>query len=338
MQQVFVAGVGAVSPAGWSAEALGSALGGPGLIPSQISVPGSPNPVDVRKVPPPSPRPAPLAHPRLRRASPVSQFGVAAGFEALGQSGLDRSALLSLGVVFSVMSGSVVYSRRFFEEVLRDPPTASPLLFPETVFNAPASHLSACAASTGPNYTVVGDAGMFVQALGIAADWIQDGLAQSVLVVGSEEADWTSAGALTRFSRKAIPAEGAGAVVLTSDPRIGRVRLKATTRVRGFDSRPGRVLAARQVAAELEAVAGDALWVDGWSGAPAAAGEARGRSVSAELGDGLGALGAWACVVACSALMKGEAGRAAVRVVGANQQAVGAVFETAAPAGHDAAA
>ena len=54
-----------------------------------------------------------------------------------------QSGALRLGIVACTMAGSVAYSRRFYEEVLREPATASPLVFPETVFNAPASHLAA---------------------------------------------------------------------------------------------------------------------------------------------------------------------------------------------------
>ncbi len=56
----------------------------------------------------------------------------------------------------------MAYSRRFYEEVLRDPATASPLIFPETVFNAPASHLAAFLGTTAINYTLVGDEGTFL--------------------------------------------------------------------------------------------------------------------------------------------------------------------------------
>ena len=70
------------------------------------------------------------------------------------------------------MSGSVNYSRRFYDETLKDPATASPLVFPETVFNAPASHLAALLGTTAINYTLVGDPGTFLQGIALAADWL----------------------------------------------------------------------------------------------------------------------------------------------------------------------
>jgi 3-oxoacyl-(acyl-carrier-protein) synthase len=47
---------------------------------------------------------------------------------------------------------------------------ASPLLFPETVFNAPASHLAAILGITGASYTLVGDGAVGVLALRMAED------------------------------------------------------------------------------------------------------------------------------------------------------------------------
>ena len=46
-------------------------------------------------------------------------------------------------------TASIRYSERFFGEVLENPATASPMLFPETVMNAPASHMAAYLGCTG---------------------------------------------------------------------------------------------------------------------------------------------------------------------------------------------
>ena len=63
-----------------------------------------------------------------------------------------------LAVIFAVASGSVVYTRRFYEQVTKQgAKAASPMLFPETVYNAPASHLAALLGIDGATYTLVGD-------------------------------------------------------------------------------------------------------------------------------------------------------------------------------------
>jgi 3-oxoacyl-(acyl-carrier-protein) synthase len=116
----------------------------------------------VRRVPADTPFPS---HPRLRRASAISRFAAAAGLAALARvkpaPSLDRIAL-----VFAVSNGGVIYTRRFYSEIVTSgAQAASPLLFPETVFNAPASHLAAILGIYGASYTVVGDGAVGILAL-----------------------------------------------------------------------------------------------------------------------------------------------------------------------------
>ena len=67
---------------------------------------------------------------------------------------------------------------------------ASPLLFPETVFNAPASHLAAILGITGASYTLVGDGAVGILALQMAEDLMAIEALDHCLVVGAEEVDW----------------------------------------------------------------------------------------------------------------------------------------------------
>jgi 3-oxoacyl-(acyl-carrier-protein) synthase len=212
---VVVTGWGAVSPAGWGTSALREALDrGQPVACRALTRPGWDRPLRVRAVPP-APQSEGLAHPRLRRAGAISQFAVAAAIEALGdQLALARAGTLRLGVITCVMTGGIQYSRRFYAEVLHDPTLASPLLFPETVFNSPASHLAAVLGTSAVNYTLVGDQGTFLQGLVLAADWLRAGQTDAVVVVSTEETDWLMADAFRLFSRGVVLAEGAGAVCL----------------------------------------------------------------------------------------------------------------------------
>ena len=119
-----------------------------------------------------------------------------------------------LGLVFCVMNACVQYSGRFFSEVLRDPPTASPILFPETVFNAPGSHLAVLCGVSGAVTTLVGDRDVFLSGLAQASAWLQDGLVDACLVVAAEEADWLSAEALSIQFPGKTAGEGAAALLL----------------------------------------------------------------------------------------------------------------------------
>lgn len=184
-------------------------------------------PVDVFKTPLPDIPPACAA--RLRRSSAISYFSCAAAADAVQQAGplpWGRTA-----VVFAASNGAVVYTRRFFEEVV-DRGTGSPLLFPETVYNAPASHVAAMLGLDGPVLTLVSDATVGMDALSTAADLIFSGDADRCLVVAAEELDWIACEAYRRWKlagsmHGSVLSEGAIALVLgpSSDEEIQIARI-----------------------------------------------------------------------------------------------------------------
>ena len=342
MNGILVHGLGAVSPAGWGVPALRAALvRDVPLATSPLIRPGLEKPFHVRPVPPPTIRPPFLAHPRLRRASPLAQHVVAAGLEALGEDSTRvQAGALRLGLIICTMAGSVAYSRRFYEEVLREPATASPLIFPETVFNAAASHLAAYLGSTEINYSLVGDDGTFLQGLALAAHWLAQDRVEACMVVGAEELDWIVADALRLFQRKAIHGAGAGALYLKPGVRsaecgMNPVELAAITDPFLFTSKQTRAVAVLKMRAQLPPDAdGAALclgaqkiarvdaaeltaWAD-WTGPRLAP--------KLILGDAFAASSAWQCVAACDAVQTGKYSAVNVSVVGANQQAIGARF------------
>src|SRR3954452_14479620 len=236
-ERVVISGIGAVSPAGWGIEALATALKEKRPAPiSELVPPGRSSPLRVRKAPPPEKRASFASHARLRRVSAISQFAVAAAIEALGPL-LDevKEKRTRLGVVLCVMSGCVNYSRRFYDETLREPSTASPLVFPETVFNAPASHLGAILGTSAMNYTLVGDPGTYLQGIALAAEWLTGEHVDGCLVVGAEEMDWLVTDAFALFDERAIISDGAGALYLRREPSainetaVAGVRLQAVS-------------------------------------------------------------------------------------------------------------
>jgi hypothetical protein len=338
MNQIFVCGLGAVSPAGWGVEKLNAALDKGEPLPVQdIARPGWEKPLHGRTVPPPEIRPEFFAHPRLRRAGSITQHTVGAALEALGaDASLVRSGALRLGIVACTMSGSVAYSRRFYEEVLREPATASPLIFPETVFNAASSHLAAYLNTNGTGYTLVGDEGTFLQGLALAAEWLARDQADGVLIIGTEEMDWIAAEAMRLFHRSAIRCGGAGAIYLRREKTSADcAELAAVTDAFLFTTKLNRMAAAKKMRAQLPANApGELLcsssrnltrpdaaetiaWRD-WTGARLAP--------KIILGEAFLASAAWQCVAACAALARGRFAAANVSVVGTNQQAIGARF------------
>jgi 3-oxoacyl-(acyl-carrier-protein) synthase len=242
-----------------------------------------------------------------------------------------------MGIIFCVMSGCVNYSRRFYDETLRDPATASPLVFPETVFNAPSSHLAAVLGATAINYTLVGDPGTFLQGLALGAQWLVQGFLDGCVIIGAEEMDWLTADAFRLFNRTATLSEGAGAVYLrrevTARPMI---ELRGVTDSQLYSPNRSRSEAASLARGELPVGNTTELLCDSTQGVPRLdAAEAaawagwQGARISPKkiLGEGLMAAAAWQCVLAVAALKEGRHGAANVSVVGCNQQAIGARFE-----------
>jgi hypothetical protein len=330
MSRVFVHGQGAVSPAGWGLPALRASLKNEQSLPAQsLARHGWDKPLLVRVVPPPLARPAFLAHPRLRRASPITHYAVGAALESLGQDAdLIRSGGLRLGIVTCTLTGGISYSRRFYQEVLQNPATASPMIFPETVFNSSASHLAAYLGSSVVNYTLVGDAGAFLQGLAVAAGWLDSGMADACVVIGAEELDWTAADALRLFNRRAVHASGAGAIYLkTLHPAGVPVELAAVTDSIAATRAPSRHEAARKTRAQLPVGAPDELlcasecdnpaWND-WPGGL--------LTPTRILGEGFAAAAAWQCVAACDAIQQSRCVAANVSITGQSLQAIAARF------------
>lgn len=182
-------------------------------------------------------------HPRLRRSSLISRFAVVAGLAALRDAGieLDAAATARTALVFAISNGGVIYTKRFFHEIVKSgAQAASPLLFPETVFNAPASHLAAILGITGASYTLVGDGAVGILALKMAEDLMANPDLDRCLVVGAEEVDWLLCDAyrqwrllrpappiapFARPARGTVLSEGAGAVLLAREGAIAIERV-----------------------------------------------------------------------------------------------------------------
>jgi len=292
--------------------------------------------LQARLVPSPAVRPGFLSHPRLRRTSPITHYSAAAALEAMGQLRATRPPEEPLGLVVCLQSGCVHYSCRFYDETLKNPATASPLLFPETVYAAPASHVAALLERVALVCTLVGDATSFLQGVALGAEWVAEKRVGACLVLGAEETNWILADALWHLDHSAILAGGAGALCLCSEPSSSLgIELAAISDPHTYSAGQNRRRAAHLMRKQLGGRPSEDLLCDGLTGA--------GRSEAAEaaawrdwagarlspkrvLGEGLMAAAAWQCVAACDAVADGRFPAANVSLVGANQQAIGARF------------
>jgi 3-oxoacyl-[acyl-carrier-protein] synthase II len=275
--------------------------------------------------------------PRLRRSSPISFYAVAAGLAALENAGLpltpERAARTA--VVFATSDGGVQYTRRFYDQIVRQGANAaSPLLFPETVYNAPASHLAAQLGLDGASYTLVGDASVGVAALHFAGQLLDTLDIDHCLVVGAEECDWIICEAYRDWRLARTPyAEGAAAVVLS---RSGPWRIRTHPGI-PFFRRAEMPAALERVCGDL-AASGPAQWAVCSASQPfmETAERAALRRFYPDvaelhpkrvLGEAPGASALIQVVAAAMGVQKGMATRVVTPVIGFNQQTAGVVVE-----------
>jgi 3-oxoacyl-(acyl-carrier-protein) synthase len=293
-------------------------------------------------------------NPRLRRSSAISYFAVAAGLAALENAGvvLDAESAARTAVVFAISDGGVIYTRKFFDQIVKQGASAaSPLLFPETVYNAPGSHLAALLGVDGASYTLVGDNSVGLAALKFAEQLLDLADIHRVVVVGAEEIDWVICEAYRdwRLARTSAPrradapwkawlGEGAAAIVLA---REGSIAVEAIHAGVSFQRRSDAPAAIDRVLAELAPRAAVERVVSGANGtfADAAESAAVARHFSGAtprpliprraLGEAPGASALLQIIAAALECERGESRRVLVPVVGFNQQASAAIVARA---------
>ncbi len=125
-----------------------------------------------------------------RRMSRVSQMAVAASIEALRDSGLCIHAgnTENTAVIFGTADGPSSHVERFFLSLLKNGPRGTqPLYFPETVPNAPASHVAMYHGIKGPNTTFCQNMISFENAIVYAQNLLEKRQADIALVGGADE-------------------------------------------------------------------------------------------------------------------------------------------------------
>src|SRR6266536_1525389 len=269
-------------------------------------------------------------HPRLRRASVISRFAAAAGVAALEAAGvkIDSQSAQRTALVFAISNGGVIYTKRFYRDIVETgAQSASPLLFPETVFNAPASHLAAILGITGATYTLVGDSAVGLMAITMAEDLMTNEGLDYCLVVGTEEVDWLLCDAYRRWrllrsappiepfdriSRGMILSEGAGAVLIGRD---GPIIIEATQIGRHYRKRAETEGIIKQILRDLSRAKIDFV-ISSANGTfidKAECGAVQEiipnafvSTAKPALGESVGAAGLWQVILGSQALRRGE--------------------------------
>jgi 3-oxoacyl-(acyl-carrier-protein) synthase len=327
---VAIAGMGWVTPLGSGVDSVWSRLlNGEEAVAQKIAPPRGERSYLGFRVPESALATLP-PKPRLRRVSAISRFAVAAGLEALENAGVtvDSGKAERIALVFAISNGGVIYTRRFYSDIVETGPhAASPLLFPETVFNAPASHLASLLGTTGATYTLVGDGAVGLLAIRMAEDLMNNEALDYCLVVGAEEVDWLLCAAYRQWRllrsqppiepfrkppRGTILSEGAGAILLG---RSGSITIDKTHPGGDYRNRGEAGELVNMVLADLASGDSDFIiasangtFVD--QAEAEALSQLRSAAVTytakPALGESVGAGGIWQVIVAAQALRTGE--------------------------------
>ena len=335
-----IAGVGCITPLGGELDALWSRIEA-GERPETVEIT---NPETGQKFLTAPVPPAYVAHlgrePRLRRSSAISLYAAAAARAAIAQSGIAFSAeqKARLAIVLGVSNGGVQYTRRFYEQIVKQGAnTASPMLFPETVYNAPASHIAAMLGVNGATYTLVGDGTVGLQALHFGAELLALGDADHVLVVAAEELDWALVQAHADWRLGgALLAEGAAAVLLSKDAPLASVTVpQGQSFFRRSEAQPALERAFAELgppdAVDFIFSGSNGTWADAVLTAAMRRFPTPHRAPifpKACFGEAIGAGALLQVVLAADALRRFRAQRAVVASVGWNQQAAAALISS----------
>ena len=342
---VFIAGAGWITPLGadpgqvWDAIVAGAA-------PPVREIPGPAGCKAHRAAcVPPGLVDAVARNPRLRRSSNISLFSAAAVLAALHAAGIDPANPGRCALVFAVSDGGVIYTRKFYDQVVREG-SGSPLLFPETVYNAPGSHVAALLGLDGITYTLVGDASAGLAAVALGVQLIASGQVDHCIVAGAEEVDWVLCEAYGKWRLAsssvrigsdcgALLAEGAAASVLG---RRGDFRLRGVSDGVPFfhRSEAGESLTAAMgqlppdITASRVISSANSTFVDYAEGAAieAAYGSIPTVFPKATLGDAFGASALMQIICATESLKRDPSAAVLVPVIGLNQQAAAALVST----------
>jgi 3-oxoacyl-(acyl-carrier-protein) synthase len=172
---------------------------------------------------------------KARKMDRASQFAAAAAGLALKDAGIDPKSLdperigIALGCGFGGVNNSAEFLTGYFREGVDG---LTPMLFPNTVSNAPASNVSIEHGLKGPNVTQVQRFCSAESALLMACRFIQEGRADVMLTGGIDEltplllSGFKALGQLRSFGRQF--GEGCGILVLESaahaEQRHARIR------------------------------------------------------------------------------------------------------------------
>ena len=126
---------------------------------------------------------------KARRMSRFSQFAHASAVEAVKDSGINiNGSNFNIGIAVGTGLASTDSTDKFYEGLLREGAEGTnPMIFPETVQNIAASHISIHFSIRGPNITFSHSDISSELALFYGCELLKDKQADAVIVTGADE-------------------------------------------------------------------------------------------------------------------------------------------------------
>ncbi len=202
---IVITGIGAITPAGAGKEAFWEAVknGRQCFAESErIASKG----LKGRLCAPVSDADSALSDRRFRRAADISKYALVAVKEAVADARLDLSKQdpARIGLVMGVTHGAINFTREFHAGFVKDGVAgASPMLFSDSVLNAPAGNVSIALNIKGPTHTIVGDSNAGFSALSYGLKLLEHGNVDVCFIGGAEELDPVIAGAYEKLRLRA---------------------------------------------------------------------------------------------------------------------------------------
>lgn len=159
----------------------------------------------------------------FRRAADVSKYALAAIQLALLDAGLDSAEGEDSAIVTAVTHGAMNYTEAYHKSLVTGGvEDISPILFSDSVLNAPAGNASICYGIRGAVHTIVGGTAASIKAAIMACRLIQEDGINRAVVVSAEEINKLSFYCRKRFGDSEM-SEGAG-VFLIEDASLRKGR------------------------------------------------------------------------------------------------------------------
>lgn len=126
-----------------------------------------------------------LSRAQVAQADRFAQFALAAGAQAVAQSGLATGA--DCGVILGTAGGGLATSEESYRAVFAEGKNrVHPLTVPKLMVSAGASHLSMAHGITGPVFTVSTACASSNHAIGLAFQMVRSGMCRAMLAGGAE--------------------------------------------------------------------------------------------------------------------------------------------------------